>query len=216
MTPGRGVARVALATAVLALAVAVAGVGPADAVKAVKRALNADAVDGLSASKTPQHGKLLALGRNGRFPPAALPNSVRGPRGPVGPTGPSGAAEAYIDRNDAINQLPTAAATTAIAELRLPAGAYTLDFAAHTYLSDGNSTFVDCQLTANGQRVVKSAVHVGGAAAATIEAQISMIEAVNLPDATVVRALCSERSDTNVRLTDARLRASRVTSVVGQ
>lgn len=224
--------RAAAAIAAAALVVSVCGVSPADAVRAVKRALNADAVDGLSASRAPRPGQLLALDGNARFPPSALPGNVRGPRGPEGPTGatgpggvvgaagprgpvgPTGSAEAYIDRNNLSNDLPTAA-TTIIAEVRVPAGAYALDFSAHTYTS-APSTFVDCQLTTNGQQVVKTAALVGAAAEATVEAVLAMTEAVTLPETTVVRALCSERGSTDVQLTDARLRATRLTSVIEQ
>jgi hypothetical protein len=215
--------RVAAAMAALALGVSLCGVTPADAVRAVKRALNADAVDGLSAAKTPQPGKLLALDGKGQFPAAVLSGATRGPRGPqgpaggvgtTGPDGPSGAAEVYIDRNNLGNDVPTGGITT-IVELRVPAGSYALDFSAHTY-TFAPSTFVDCQITTNGQQVVKTAAMIGSSAQATVEAVLAMNEAVSLSESTVIRVLCSERSDTDAKITDARLRAARVTSVIEQ
>jgi len=214
--------RAAAAMAALALVVSLCGVTPADAVRAVKRALNANAVDGLSASKSPQPGKLLALDGRARFPSSVLTAAPRGPRGaqgpagatgPAGPTGPSGAAEAYIDRNNGSNDLITGSATP-ITELRLPAGAYALDFSAHTYLSGGPSTFADCQMTANGLQIVKTAASVG--TEETIEGMLTMNEAATFTETTVVRVLCSERAVSDGKLTDARLRAVRVTSVIGQ
>jgi hypothetical protein len=80
----------------LALLVALTGVGPADAARAVRRALfaeNAGKVDGVKVSRSPRAGRLLPLDRNGKFPAAVLPSQgVRGPRGPEGPPGPLGDA----------------------------------------------------------------------------------------------------------------------------
>ena len=45
---------------------------------------------------------------------------------------------------------------------------------------------------------------------------LALNEALNLTETTVIRVLCSERTDTDGRLTDARLRAVRVTNVVEQ
>ena len=153
------------------------------------------------------------LSRTARLSGPRGTRGSEGPPGPLGPQGPPGAAEGYIARNNAGNQIPTAGTVT-ISELRLPAGAYAVDFSAHTYWN-GPPTFVDCQLIANGQQFVKTAVKVGNESAATIEAVISMADATTFPETTVVRVLCSERVDTGVVLTDARLRAIRLTTVVG-
>lgn len=65
-----------------------------------KRALsaaNADAVNGIKASKRPQPGRLVPLGTNGKFPPSvgvggpAGPRGAKGDPGPQGPAGPTGA-----------------------------------------------------------------------------------------------------------------------------
>jgi hypothetical protein len=90
------VARLALILASLALAVSLSGITPADAARAVKRALqadNADKVGGIRASKKPTAGRLFPLGTNARFPASVLPQvGARGPRGPEGPPGPLGNA----------------------------------------------------------------------------------------------------------------------------
>jgi hypothetical protein len=63
-------------------------------------AKNAGKVGGIAASKKPKPGKLVPLGKNGKFPASVLPGGVRGPagpegaRGPAGPAGPQGAAGA--------------------------------------------------------------------------------------------------------------------------
>ena len=60
-------------------------------------AKNAGKVGGIAASKKPKAGKLLPLGKNGKFPASVLPVDVTGPpgpegaRGPAGPAGPQGA-----------------------------------------------------------------------------------------------------------------------------
>jgi hypothetical protein len=50
-------------------------------------ARNAGAVNGISASRTPRAGKLLALGKDGRFPASV---ALGGPTGPAGPKGDRG------------------------------------------------------------------------------------------------------------------------------
>ena len=68
--------------------------------------VNADAVDGLSASKKPRAGKLLALDRSARFPSSVLPSVARGPRGLQGPAGAPGPTGPRVRRR------PTSTATT--------------------------------------------------------------------------------------------------------
>jgi hypothetical protein len=63
-------------------------------------ARNAGAVNGIKASRKPTPGRLLPLGRNGRFPAAVVPvargprgaDGVQGPRGPEGARGVTGPA----------------------------------------------------------------------------------------------------------------------------
>ncbi len=82
--------------AALALVIAATGVTPAEAARAIKKAVNADKVNGIAASKVPAPGKLLPLGADGKFPKSVLPlvAGPRGPRGPEGPAGPAGSSAA--------------------------------------------------------------------------------------------------------------------------
>jgi hypothetical protein len=65
-------------------------------------ARNAGAVNGIKASRKPSPGRLLPLGRNGRFPASVVPvvhgargaDGAQGPRGPEGARGPTGPAGA--------------------------------------------------------------------------------------------------------------------------
>jgi predicted regulator of Ras-like GTPase activity (Roadblock/LC7/MglB family) len=67
------------------------------AVRVALYAKNAAKVGGIGASKKPKAGKLLPLGKNGKFPASVLPGAVKGlpgaegARGPAGPVGPQGA-----------------------------------------------------------------------------------------------------------------------------
>ena len=73
--------------------VLVAG-GPAVAgplVDFAKRSGDADRVDGLSASRTPRAGQLLALNASKRFPASVVPAGAAGAAGATGPAGPAGA-----------------------------------------------------------------------------------------------------------------------------
>ena len=79
-----------------ALVVAVLSATPngfaGSAVRVALFAKNAAKVGGIAASKKPKAGKLLPLGKNGKFPASVLPLSVRGPIGPAGPEGARGPA----------------------------------------------------------------------------------------------------------------------------
>jgi collagen triple helix repeat protein len=82
-----------------ALLIAVLGATPngvaaltGGAVRVALFAKNAAKVGGIGASKKPKAGKLLALGKNGKFPASVLPGGVRGPAGPEGAQGPAGPA----------------------------------------------------------------------------------------------------------------------------
>jgi hypothetical protein len=96
--------RLPVVLSVAALVVAVLSATPTGiAGRAVRVALfakNAAKVGGIAASKKPRAGKLLPLGKNGKFPASVLPVSGQGPigpagsegaRGPAGPIGPQGA-----------------------------------------------------------------------------------------------------------------------------
>ena len=80
--------------ATLALFVALGGTAVAlDVVPFAKRATfakKAGKVDGLSASKKPKKGRLLALNKSKKFPASVLPAGAAGPAGPEGPQGAAG------------------------------------------------------------------------------------------------------------------------------
>lgn len=80
--------------ALIAGSVAVTPVGAAGKgwIRVALFAKNAGKVDGLSASRTPLPGQLLALGENGKFRPSVVPAGAAGPAGPDGPAGPKGDA----------------------------------------------------------------------------------------------------------------------------
>jgi hypothetical protein len=71
--------------------------GPSYATSVVKRAVNADKVDGLHASKTPRAKRLLALNALGKLPASVLPTGTAGAPGPQGDTGATGAQGAKGD-----------------------------------------------------------------------------------------------------------------------
>jgi hypothetical protein len=58
--------------------------------KVARTARNANRVDGLSASRTPVAGRLLALNADGRLPNSVLPDGGAGPPRPAGGPGPRG------------------------------------------------------------------------------------------------------------------------------
>lgn len=91
---------VVLSAAALVVALGATSPGLAALQGSVRVALfakNAAKVGGIGASKKPRAGKLLPLGKNGKFPASVLPGTVKGPpgaegaRGPAGPVGPQGA-----------------------------------------------------------------------------------------------------------------------------
>lgn len=63
--------------------------GKAKKAKKARKAKKAGKVDGLSASQTPQAGKLLALDGSTKFPASVLPNGLDGTKGDKGDTGPT-------------------------------------------------------------------------------------------------------------------------------
>jgi hypothetical protein len=93
-------ARTSVALAGVALTLTAVAASPAGG--AARRSIaafasNAGAVNGIKASRTPKPGRLVPLGRSGKFPRSVVP-TIRGPRGatgapgPVGPHGPAGPA----------------------------------------------------------------------------------------------------------------------------
>jgi hypothetical protein len=83
---------VAVSLAALTSVMLVASQAGEAAVGAVRVALfakNSGKINGLAASKAPKPGRLLPLGKNGKFPASVVPTFV-GPAGPKGDTGPQG------------------------------------------------------------------------------------------------------------------------------
>jgi hypothetical protein len=89
-----------LAGAALLLAVLATSPGGAARRSIAAFALNAGAVNGIKASRTPKPGRLVPLGKNAKLPRSVVPTTrgargrqgPAGPPGPVGPQGPQGAA----------------------------------------------------------------------------------------------------------------------------
>jgi hypothetical protein len=88
--------RLTVVLAAAALVVAVLSATPngiaGSAVRVALFAKNAAKVGGIAASKKPKAGKLLPLGKDGKFPASVLPFPVQGPQGPAGPEGARGPA----------------------------------------------------------------------------------------------------------------------------
>jgi hypothetical protein len=85
---------IAIAVSLAALFAAVlagtaAGEAAVGAVKVALFAKNAGKVNGLRASKTPKAGRLLPLGKDGKFPASVVP-TIAGPKGDPGPQGAKG------------------------------------------------------------------------------------------------------------------------------
>ncbi len=78
------------ALAIAALAATPLGTAAQNAVRVALYAKNAGKVDGVSASRVPRPGHLLALDANGKIPASVLPPAELGPPGPPGPAGPPG------------------------------------------------------------------------------------------------------------------------------
>ena len=89
--------RLPLVLSAAALLIAVLGATPngiaaltGGTVRVALFAKNAAKVGGIGASKKPKAGKLLPLGKNGKFPASVVPPGQRGPVGPIGSQGPQG------------------------------------------------------------------------------------------------------------------------------
>ena len=90
--------RVPAALSAAALLVAVLSATPSGVaalhgvVKVALFAKNAGKVGGIGASRSPKAGRLVPLGKNGKFPTSVLPAGLQGPAGPAGSQGPAGPA----------------------------------------------------------------------------------------------------------------------------
>ena len=90
----RAVSVLLAGTAAIAAALGASPVGEAagDVVRVALFAKNAAKVNGIKAARTPQAGRLLALGPDGTFPASVVPPGPPGAPGPAGPPGPPGSA----------------------------------------------------------------------------------------------------------------------------
>jgi len=169
-------AKLAVALSALSLCVSLVGVTPVEAVKTVKRALfasNSGAVDGISASRTPKAGQLLALDAEGRFPGSVLSggSGSRGPRGAEGPQGPRGPATALITHPAAGVALPRAKFVfVPVAKLsNIPAGKWLFNWAVTVSWFDPGGLIAICNLRVDGKDLSGKAGVVGGSAGSTRE-----------------------------------------------
>lgn len=137
--------------ATLALVLAVTPVGEA-ANGWVKRAIyarNAGSVDGISASRVPHKGNLIALPQSGKLPASILPASIGGPRGPAGPAGAAGDGGASVFSASPPAAVNLTAAQTAVVTLSLKPGSYAIVAKASLHTTvDVTSPGVTCQLKA--------------------------------------------------------------------
>lgn len=170
VTSATGLARIAVVLSALSLLVSLAGVTPADALHAVARALNADKVGGIRASRTPRPGRLLPLGSNSRFPASVMP-SARGPRGPVGPGGPAGPQGAQgpagvsnirITNGPSVLLSPTASVSTQVARLdNVPAGSWLLEWVATMDYAGPETIDAACRLVTGSQSIADADASMG-------------------------------------------------------
>ncbi|MBS1870105.1 MAG: hypothetical protein JSS99_10600 [Actinobacteria bacterium] len=160
--------RLPLVLSALAVAISLTGVGAADAVRAVRRALfaqNAGAVNGIKASRTPRPGRLLALDQAGHLPASVFSPSMRGPRGPQGPPGPVATiTNPYVFRAHAV----AAQDTPAPGSIRVLLGGE--DFDPHGDFDAGSSTYV---APVDGTYLLMGAVALSSAATGRVFAQLT-------------------------------------------
>jgi hypothetical protein len=165
----------------------VVDVSPADAVRSVKRALfadNAGSVNGIKASKTPQPGRLLPLGSDGKLAASALPAQLRGPLGPAGPSGaagPPGPSSARIVTPDLVGLSSFVGVTTTVASLsNVAAGAYLAFFTAEAdYRSAGVRMYIVCDLRLNGNIIGGTKAIVGDAAGSTGSLNVALVRPID-------------------------------------
>jgi hypothetical protein len=112
-----------IATAALVLAVTPVGQAADGWVKRALYARNAGTVDGISASRAPHKGNLIALPKSGKLPASILPASIGGPRGPAGPPGDGSGS---VSSANATGAVTLAVAQAAVVTLPLEPGTYAI------------------------------------------------------------------------------------------
>jgi hypothetical protein len=198
--------------ATIALVFAVAPVGQA-ATGWVKRALyarNAGSVDGISASRVPHKGKLIALPATGKLPASILPSSIGGPRGPAGAAGAdgtdgSGGSALVATAGAAVN---VGAAQTPVVTLSLKAGSYAIVAKASLHATlDTSTPGVTCLLRA-GTDGDQADADLSGSS----DDPVALIATHTFAAAGVATLTCAADDD-GVVASDARIIALRVTAL---
>ena len=108
--------------------------------KKAKKAKRAGKVDGLSASRTPEAGKLLALDASTKFPASVFPGSLEGPKGDKGDrgaTGDTGPTYGFVVGGDSPPELSSREAVFGETSFSLPT-------AGRVHLSARTSQAIDC------------------------------------------------------------------------
>ena len=105
--------------------------------KKAKKAKKAGKVDGLSASTTPEGGKLLALDGGAKFPASVFPNGTKGPKGDKGATGATGPTYGFAVGGDGAPDLSSREAVFSEQNFSIP-------IAGKLYLSARVSQAIDC------------------------------------------------------------------------
>jgi len=188
--------RLALGLAVFAAAASLAGVTPGEAARAVKRALNADKVDGISASRTPRPNRLLALDSSARFPEGVLRGATRGPRGPEGPKGDAGQRGPSdilaAARDPAVNA--GTAANTSVDVLTLtgvPPGEYWAIASTNVIYTGSGTNFFRCDVLVNGDpRGLNAVTGMGTAGGGSIGSWIIRQEPLSITVPSTVKLRC--------------------------
>jgi hypothetical protein len=210
----RGMRRPAPATiiATVALVFAIAPMSHA-ATGWVKRALyarNAGSVDGVSASRVPQKGKLIALPLTGKLPASILPSTIGGPRGPAGPAGADGTdgSGGSVVAASAASAVSIAAAQTPVLSLSLKAGVYAIVAKASLHATlDGTVPGATCLLRA-GTDGDQADADLSGSS----DDPVALIATHTFAAAGVATVTCAA-DDTGVVVSDAHIIALRVTAL---
>jgi hypothetical protein len=224
-------ARVAAVLAAMSLVLSLTGLTPADAARAVKRALsakNSDAVDGISASRSPKPRQLLPLGSNGKFPGSVISGGGRGPRGPqgppgstgsAGPTGPAGPVDTITTKPRGA-QIPAGQDVTAdVVQMILPAGNWFIIGTGHGVWDPGpGSVYFYCQLVVGPSVIASSLTRLGDNANASLAGDFAVQGIIAVPATTTARLRCGhdQNAPGSLRAEDARISAFRVTTVTTQ
>jgi hypothetical protein len=176
-------------------------VTPGDAARAVRRLLDAERVDGVSASRRPRPGHLLPLGPDGRFPASVVPPGARGPRGaqgPSGPTGPRGPSDVIVRRRDDRAFVGLAAGSSVtVATIAVPAGQWLLRAEGEIDYFPARGPHGDwffCGLVVDGTAAPQQRALMGNVTGATHRAEVMRSLPVSSPTDFRAALRCSHES----------------------